>query len=341
MVARFVAVGVLPDQPRDVGRGLAAFDDRTYRKERIQLFNHLRTRAEQPFEALDIVRSQPGVLPGVALAVVVGAVRRGERIEGRPPALPRIPAPHEARRRVEIVAVAMAALLEILRILRLAQRLGGTRRRAVGQSVLHVIGHGLVEHLARDVAVLHAQAVAPVGIHGRLTDRLEGLFAVEAPDALHDGVRHRYDARVAHHAVRLVAPQVPYREPSLLVGDVQHRLDDVGHPLRVQDGHQRHRGPVSVPQRKGRIGIAPQILMHLAVGSAVIAVHIAEERRSDHRMVKGRIENPAGRLVRGLDLHLRQFIVPRLVGSGRRSVEIPSGEFRRKVCLRAFDTYGR
>ena len=341
MVARFVAVGVLADQSRDVGRGLAAFDDRTYRKQRIEFFNHLRTRAEQPFEALDIVRSQPGVLPGVALAVVVGAVRRGERIEGRPPALPRIPAPHEARRRVEIVAVAMAALLEILRILRLAQRFGGTRRRAVGQSVLHVIGYGLVEHLARDVAVLHAQAVAPVGVHGRLTDRLEGLFAVEAPDALHDGVRHRYDARVAHHAVRLVAPQVPYREPSLLVGDVQHRLDDVGHPLRVQDGHQRHRGPVSVPQRKGRIGIAPQILMHLAVGSAVIAVHIAEERRSDHRMVKGRIENPAGRLVRGLDLHLRQFIVPRLVGSGRRSVEIPSGEFRRKVCLRAFDTYGR
>ena len=341
MVARFVAVGVLPDQPRDVGRGLAAFDDRTYRKERIQLFNHLRTRAEQPFEALDIVRSQPGVLPGVALAVVVGAVRRGERIEGRPPALPRIPAPHEARRRVEIVAVAMAALLEILRILRLAQCLGGTRRRTVGQSVLHVIGHGLVEHLARDVAVLHAQAVAPVGIHGRLTDRLEGLFAVEAPDALHDGVRHRYDARVAHHAVGLVAPQMPHRKAALLVGDMQHRLDDVGHPLRVQDGHQRHRGPVSVPQRKGRIGIAPRILMHLAVGSAVIAVHIAEERRSHHRMIQRRIEDALRRFILRLDLHLRQFIVPRLVGSGRRSVEIPSGEFRRKVCLRAFDTYGR
>ena len=341
MVARFVAVGVLPDQPRDVGRGLAAFDDRTYRKERIQLFNHLRTRAEQPFEALDIVRSQPGVLPGVALAVVVGAVRRGERIEGRPPALPRIPAPHEARRRVEIVAVAMAALLEILRILRLAQRFGGTRRRAVGQSVLHVIGHGLVEHLARDVAVLHAQAVAPVGIHGRLTDRLEGLFAVEAPDALHDGVRHRYDARVAHHAVGLITPQVPYREPSLLVGDVQHRLDDVGHPLRVQDGHQRHRGPVGVPQREGRIVRESGCGMHLAVGSAVITVHIAEERRSHHRMIQRRIEDALRRFILRLDLHLRQFIVPRLVGSGRRSVEIPSGEFRRKVCLRAFDTYGR
>ena len=235
----------------------------------------------------------------------------------------------------------MAAFLEILRILRLAQRFGGTRRRAVGQSVLHVIGHGLVEHLARDVAVLHAQAVAPVGVHGRLTDRLEGLFAVEAPDALHDGVRHRYDARVAHHAVGLITPQVPYREPSLLVGDVQHRLDDVGHPLRVQDGHQRHRGPVSVPQRKGRIVREIGVAVDRMVRTVVVAVHVAEERRGDHRMVKGRIENPAGRLVRGLDLHLRQLGVPRLVGGLRRCVEIPSGEFRRKVRFRTLDAYGR
>ena len=341
MVARFVAVGVLADQSRDVGRGLAAFDDRTYRKERIQLFNHLRTRAEQPFEALDIVRSQPGVLPGVALAVVVGAVRRGERIEGSAPALPRIPAPHKARRRVEIVAVAMAALLEILRILRLAQRLGGTRRRAVGQSVLHVIGYGLVEHLARDVAVLHAQAVAPVGIHGRLTDRLESLFAVESRNVLHNGVRHHGNPRIAHHAVGLVAPEVPHRKASLLVGDRQHRLHDVGHPLGMEDGHQRHRRAVGVPEREGRIVRESGCGMHLAVGSAVITVHIAEERRSHHRMIQRRIEDALRRFILRLDLHLRQFIVPRLVGSGRRSVEIPSGEFRRKVCLRAFDTYGR
>ena len=32
MVARFVAVGVLANQARNVGRGLAAFDDRTYRE---------------------------------------------------------------------------------------------------------------------------------------------------------------------------------------------------------------------------------------------------------------------------------------------------------------------
>ena len=341
MVARFVAVGVLADQARDVGRGLAALDHGAYREQRVQFLQQSLPASEASDKTCDIMRSQPGVLPGVALAVVVGAVRRGERIERRPPAFFRIPAPHEARHRVEIVAVAMAALLEILRILRLAQRFGGTRRRAVGQSVLHVIGYGLVEYLARDVAVLHAQAVAPVGIHGRHFDRFESLFPVEATDALYDGVRHYGNARISHHAVGLVAPEMPDRKAALLVGDVQHRLDDVGHPLRVQDGHQRHRRPVSVPQRKGRIGIVPRILMHLAVGSPVIAVHIAEERRSHHRMIQRRIEDALRRFILRLDLHLRQFIVPRLVGSGRRSVEIPSGEFRRKVCLRAFDTYGR
>ena len=235
----------------------------------------------------------------------------------------------------------MAALLEILRILRLAQRLGGTRRRAVGQSVLHVIGHGLVEHLARDVAVLHAQAVAPVGIHGRLTDRLEGLFAVEAPDALHDGVGHNRNARVAHHAVRLVAPQVPHRKPPLLVRDRQHRLHDVGHLLGMQHRHQRHCGPVGVPLREGRIVREIGVAVDRMVRTVVVAVHVAEERRSHHRMIQRRIEDALRRFILRLDLHLRQFIVPRLVGSGRRSVEIPSGEFRRKVCLRAFDTYGR
>ena len=235
----------------------------------------------------------------------------------------------------------MAAFLEILRILRLAQRLGGTRRRAVGQSVLHVIGHGLVEHLARDVAVLHAQAVAPVGIHGRLTDRLEGLFAVEAPDALHDGVRHRYDARVAHHAVGLVAPQMPHRKAALLVGDMQHRLHDVGHLLGMQHRHQRHCGPVGVPQREGRIVREIGVAVDRMVRTVVVAVHVAEERRGDHRMVKGRIENPAGRLVRSLDLHLRQFIVPRLVGGLRRFVEIPAGKLRREVFPSALHAYGR
>ena len=87
----------------------------------------------------------------------------------------------------------MAALLEILRILRLAQCLGGTRRRTVGQSVLHVIGYGLVEHLARDVAVLHAQAVAPVGFMAVLRIASKA-FSRSKPPMPFTSVRHRYNA---------------------------------------------------------------------------------------------------------------------------------------------------
>ena len=341
MVARFVAVSILSDQSRDVGRGLAALDNGAYRKERVQFLQQSLPASEAGDKPSDVVRRQPRILPGVALAVVVGAVRRGEWAEGRAPASFRIPAPHKARLRVEIVAVGVASSFEEPRIVLPAQRLCGACRRAVCQSVLHIVCHGLVHPIARNVTVLFAQVPSASVVHRCFADRLESLFAVEARNVLHNGVRHHGNPRIAHHAVGLVAPEVPHRKASLLVGDRQHRLHDVGHPLGMEDGHQRHRGPVSVPQRKGRIGIAPRILMHLAVGSAVIAVHIAEERRSHHRMIQRRIEDALRRFILRLDLHLRQFIVPRLVGSGRRSVEIPSGEFRRKVCLRAFDTYGR
>ena len=134
---------------------------------------------------------------------------------------------------------------------------------------------------------------------------------------------------------------MPHRKAALLVGNMQHRLHDVGHLLGMQHRHQRHCGPVGVPQREGRIVREIGVAVDRMVRTVVVAVHVAEERRSDHRMVKGRIENPAGRLVRSLDLHLRQLGVPRLVGSGRRSVEIPSGEFRRKVFPSALHAYGR
>jgi len=232
-------VGVLADKARNVGRSLGALDNGTYREERIELSEHLLAAAETPDEPLDVVRHEPRVLPGVSLAVVVGAVRRGEGVERRAPASLRVAAPHEARRRIEAVAVRVAAFREVVRLLRPAQRLGGPCRGAVGQGVLHVVGHRLVEQVARDVAVLHPQAVAPIGVHGRLFDRLESFLPVESFDALHDGVRHDGNTRVAHHAVRFVAPQVPYRQAPLLVGDSQHRPHDVGHPLRMQDRHHR------------------------------------------------------------------------------------------------------
>ena len=239
------------------------------------------------------------------------------------------------------MAVRMAALREAAGIVGPAQRFGGTGCGAVGQGVLHVVGHGLVEEVARDVAVLHAQAVAAAGVHGRAADRLEGALAVEPSDPLHDGVGDHGNTRITHHAVRFIAPEVPYRQAPLLVGDGQHRVDDVGHPLRVEDRHQRHRRAVGVPQREGRMGRVAGIFVHPAVGSAVRAVGVAELRRGDHRVVERRVEDPPGRLVRGRDAHLRELLVPRRIGCRGHGFEVPAGEFCREVRLRTLDAHGR
>ena len=233
MVARFVAVGILSDQSRDVGRGLASLDNGAYRKERVQFLQQDLFASEAGNKPSDVVGRQPRILPGIALAVVVGAVRRGERAERCAPASFRVAAPHEARLRVEIVAIGAASSFEEPRIVLPAQRLGSTCRRAVCQSILHIVCHCLVHPVAGDVTILFAQVSAASVVHCCFANRLESLFAVEARDLLHNGVRHDGNPRISHHAVGLVAPEVPHREASLLVGDRQHRLHNVGHPLRM------------------------------------------------------------------------------------------------------------
>jgi len=235
----------------------------------------------------------------------------------------------------------MAALLEELRILHTAQRLGGPGCGAVGQRVFHVVGYRFVEQVARDVAVFHPQAVAAVGVHGRLFNGLESLFAVEPFDALHDGVRNDGNTRVTHHAVGLVAPQVPHRKAPLLVGDRQHRPDDVGHLLRVENRHQRHRGPVGVPQREGRVVDEVGRTVDFAVRAAVVAVDVAELRGGDHRVVERRIENPPGRVVLRLDADFRKLGVPGLVGRRGDGLEIPAGKLGLHVEDRILDRHGR
>ena len=77
------------------------------------------------------------------------------------------------------------------------------------------------------------------------------------------------------------------------------------------------------------------------VRTVVVAVHVAEERRSRHRVVEGRVENPPGSLVRRRDLHFRQFGIPFRIGGFYRGVEIPAGKLRREIRLGTLDTHGR
>ena len=134
---------------------------------------------------------------------------------------------------------------------------------------------------------------------------------------------------------------MPYRQAPLFVGDSQHRPHDVGHPLRMQDRHQRHRGAVGVPQREGRVVREAGCTVDFIIRPAVIAVHVAEHGGRHHRVVQRRVENPLRRLVLRRDLHLRQLVVPRLVGRRRGRLEIPFGKLRGEVRFGALDAHGR
>ena len=80
--------------------------------------------------------------------------------------------------------------------------------------------------------------------------------------------------------------------------------------------------------------------MNRVVRSVVVPVHVAEHRRGYHRMVKGRVENPPGGLVRRRDLHLRKFGVPFGIGCLHRRLEIPTGKLGREVRLGTLHAHG-
>ena len=65
-----------------------------------------------------------------------------------------------------------------------------------------------------------SQLLASLGSGSGFLDSLEGPLAVDTLDALDNGICHDGDGGIAYHAVRLVAPQVPHGQTSLLVADV-------------------------------------------------------------------------------------------------------------------------
>ena len=266
---------------------------------------------------------------------------RREGIERRAPTPFRIAAAHEARRRIEIVAVGVAALGEKCGILRLAQCRSGSRHGPVGHGILHVVGDRLAEQIAGDVAVFLAQIAAAAVAERRVLHRLVGLFAVEAAEALHDGVGHDDHARIADHAVGLAPHQMPDGQAPLLVVDAEHRIDDIAHLLGVDHRHEGHRRTVGIPQREGRIVAEAGTGVDLLVGAVVVAVDVAELRRRDHRMVERRIEDAAGGLIARLDLHLRQLSVPGRIGRLRGRLEIPSRQFGLHGGLGTLDRHRR
>ena len=155
---------------------------------------------------------------------------------------------------VEQSAVELTTLREVFSILLLAEQLCNLRHTGICQCILQSFGNRLVSRflVVRQIAVFLQQGESSLVCHRRCLHRLVGsLLVIYIP--LDDEVGKDRDAGVAHHAVGLVAHEVPHRELALLPIDVDECRSDVMLSLRVYECHQRMSGTIGIPQRQGGV----------------------------------------------------------------------------------------
>ena len=116
----------------------------------------------------------------------------------------------------------MAALSEFAHGGSVAHGFGGTCYCSIGNGKLHVKGNSLSHFVARDVAIFHMHTVATRGVGSGFEQCGIGFVAVKARSLLHNGISHSNYPRVAYHTVGFIAPKVPNREASLLIGYAHH-----------------------------------------------------------------------------------------------------------------------
>ena len=231
-------------------------------------------------------------MPGVALGVVVHAVDGVERIERRAPLVGRAAAAHELRLWVEQLPVSLAALSVELRCLLVAHAFGHSCHGIGGNAILKGLGHRLVGRIkvGGNVAILVEQLQAASRCLHRGLQGLKGMPLV-AYQSLHHQVGQGDYTRIAHHAVGLIAHEMPHRQTALLVSDAEESAAHVGGTRRLDDRQQRHLRTISVPKRESGVVVARRVTMHLTVGTAIGAVNIVEDGGRVERMIDGRVIN--------------------------------------------------
>ena len=233
---------------------------------------------------------------------------------------------HKTSDGVEILAIALCPLVEILLIGSHAQLFRHTCHAPVGQCIFQTPTYSLVvaEQVAGNIAILLEQRQTSFVEHGRGFHGLEGLLALGGESFQHQ-VGQYGNSRIAHHAVGLAAHEVPHRQLTLLSPDVDHRLGDVFLAFGVYECHQRMGSTIGVPQREGGV-VHIVALMYLAVGATILSIDITEHRGRRHGVIQGCIEDGALVGCAASHLYLLQLLVPFTFGLGYHSVEVP-------VCL--------
>ena len=268
VVARLIAVSILTDQAGYVGRSLGTGQVGGDGEEAVQLGDQPLLTTEAARQPLHILRHEEGVLPRIALAVVIIAVLGGGGVKGGVPLAIAALAPHEAGHRVEEVVVGLAHLEEIGVVLLVPKVLRCFCKGGIGDRILHVVGNALAHLVVGDVAVLAAEILPPFVEEGGplqfLIDRVR-LIA----ETLHDRISKHTDAGIAHHSIRLIGIEVPDRHLAPFARDRRHRADDVPHAVVMGQGEEWMKGSVGIPEGEGRTGRVARVGVLSEVGTEI------------------------------------------------------------------------
>ena len=152
VMARFVAVCILPDKPCDVGRNNVAPQLGGRSEEAVKPRGKGTASAHEAHQAGYIVRHKPTPLPRCSLTVIIEAVFRAERIKRSPPTVPAVASAHKARPGIEIMAVSLGHPVIFSPCAAVAGPFGQTGRAPVVIGIFQSPGHTLVVAVARNVA---------------------------------------------------------------------------------------------------------------------------------------------------------------------------------------------
>jgi len=223
-----------------------------------------------------------------------------------------------------------------------AQRLGELRGAIVVVDILQRARNTLaLDDVERQVAVAGIDIPVRLGMidRERCLDALERGFGVKPAEALEGGVgddRHRV---VGDHAVVFLAPQGPDRHIALRLLVRDHGFDKAVHALGSENGVERMRRAVGVPERERGVVRLARRGQHLVVCSAILPVHIRDVVRLDEKVVHGGIEI-LFLLARPFDLGAGEQGVPRGLGLRAHLHEVPVRDLGGQVLFGAFHADG-
>ena len=339
VVARFVAVGILPHHTRRENRqggGVGALVREHAVEQRGKTL-----AAAMLHQSLDVVLHRPEILSRIAFANIRRVVVGTERADKCAIAAARL---HIAGGGIVDVAPITCTPGKLTRLLHRARPFGqpgdagiverifeGARERpiVVVVRVFHVTRHIAQRALIADAAILilasrgYTEAQGAANVVGRRHDVFE------------KGIGNDRRSVVANHHVGLAAPQRPDGQPPVLFGKVEQRAHHFCGAFRAEESIERVRGAVGVPKREGGI-IARRGAICLAVGTGIRTVGVAIKRWREQSVIKRGVKRDA--LVRRAAFYLdfSQSLVPACLRGLAVNIEIIVRRFCREVLLCTF-----